>query len=438
MLPRVEVLPKEQTTSSWFAAMGKMTPAYELAETLAVDWLIVGAGWVGLAAARRLAELCPDARIALIDAMRIGNGPGGRSAGFAIDLAHNPRKAVFLDDRQTNSEEKTVNLSGIDYLRRGVETHALDCDWDPRGKIHAASSDGGDRRLEVFAAELEKTDEPFSWIDRDGLHATVGSRHYRRGLLTPGTVLLDPAKTPIGLARTLPENVDIYESTPATSLRLGPPHDIITPLGHVPAENLMLTANGFISHMGFFESTAIPIYTYASMTRPLTSKERDSVGREAGFRIIPADPFGTIVRRTQDRRLFFRNVYSFCPGYRTTEVQVDYARSRHQRSFEARFPEVAEIGLAHTWGGALTLAQNGGVIFGEVRENVFAAGYCNGTGIARGTAWGKTLAELAAGHDHELIAIMKRKRPPARAWPQAILSLVVRSTMAYRLWRAGV
>ncbi len=78
------------------------------------------------------------------------------------------------------------------------------------------------------------------------------------------------------------------------------------------------------------------------------------------------------------------------------------------------------------------------MIFGEVRENVFAAGYCNGTGIARGTAWGKTLAVLAAGHDNELIAIMKRKRPPTRAWPQAILSLVVRSTMAYRLWRAGV
>ena len=50
---------------------------------------------MGLHTARRLAELAPDAQIALVDAGDIGNGAAGRCAGFAIDLAHNPETSTL-------------------------------------------------------------------------------------------------------------------------------------------------------------------------------------------------------------------------------------------------------------------------------------------------------------------------------------------------------
>ena len=48
----------------------------------------LGAGVTGLAAARRLAELAPEARIVLLEQYRVGYGASGRNAGFIIDTPH--------------------------------------------------------------------------------------------------------------------------------------------------------------------------------------------------------------------------------------------------------------------------------------------------------------------------------------------------------------
>ena len=52
------------------------------------DWVVVGGGITGLCAARRLAELAPDASIALVEADRIGRTTAGRNSGFFVDLPH--------------------------------------------------------------------------------------------------------------------------------------------------------------------------------------------------------------------------------------------------------------------------------------------------------------------------------------------------------------
>lgn len=82
--------------------------------------------------ARRLGELAPDARIVRVDAGRIGgrigDGAAGRCAGFAIDLAHNPRNKHFAEDKKGNEEEFHVNVEGITYLRQAVEELGVGCD----------------------------------------------------------------------------------------------------------------------------------------------------------------------------------------------------------------------------------------------------------------------------------------------------------------------
>ena len=62
---------------------------------MAADHVIVGAGFTGLAAARRLAELQPQARIIVIEATEVGEGSSGRNSGFASprDLPSGPNAA---------------------------------------------------------------------------------------------------------------------------------------------------------------------------------------------------------------------------------------------------------------------------------------------------------------------------------------------------------
>ena len=109
-IPSVE---EEITVSGWYAVLGRVPLAQLLTQEINCDHLVIGGGWMGLHCARRLAELEPDASVVLVDAGRIGNNAAGRCAGFAIDLAHNPRNAHFAEDMKGNTQEYHINLEGI-------------------------------------------------------------------------------------------------------------------------------------------------------------------------------------------------------------------------------------------------------------------------------------------------------------------------------------
>jgi glycine/D-amino acid oxidase-like deaminating enzyme len=120
-----------------------------------------------------------------------------------------------------------------------------------------------------------------------------------------------------------------------------------------------------------------------------------------------------------------------------TLPEVMDARQNQLVAFDRRWPELSKIGFEASWGGLLTLSQNGGMVFGQLAENVYGAAFCNGTGVSRGTAFGKAVAELAAGRSSPVIEILKRKIPPRRAYPKLITSLGVRFVTGRRFKKAG-
>ena len=81
-------LPRDTGVTGWNAILGS-APHYPEAEgTISADWLVIGGGFAGLSAAKRLLELRGGDRVVLLEAARIGEGPAGRNSGFMIDLPH--------------------------------------------------------------------------------------------------------------------------------------------------------------------------------------------------------------------------------------------------------------------------------------------------------------------------------------------------------------
>ncbi|WP_237684162.1 NAD(P)/FAD-dependent oxidoreductase [Pseudaminobacter soli (ex Zhang et al. 2022)] len=428
----------EATASGWYLTSGPELPLVSLNEDTSCDCLVIGAGWMGLHAARRFAELQPDARVILVDAGRIGNNAAGRCMGFAIDLAHNPRKRDFLEDVQGNRDELRTNLEGNAYLRSAVEDHGVECDWDPQGKYHSAATEHGVRDLLSFSEALDRMGQTYRWVERDEIQLITGSRHYIRALHHPGTILIHPAKYLKNAAQALPANVTVYENTPITAARYGTPTQVFEARGgQIKANKVIVCASAHLTKFGFFPDTAIPVYTFASMTRQLTPGELAQVGDRPAYGLIPADSFGTTVRRTSDNRLFLRNVYSYANNFTATHQDVIRARKQQQIAFDRRWPELSAMGFEASWGGLLTLAQNGGMVFGQLAENVFGSAFCNGTGVSRGTAFGKAIAELAAGRSSPVIDILKRRAAPVRTYPRLITSLGVRFVTGWRFKQAG-
>ncbi len=189
-LQKTRFLPRFDDGNGWFNLLPPPPSARELQDDLTADWIVIGAGYAGLSAARTLATHFPDKRIALVEADRVGRGTAGRNAGFAIDV---PFLGEAKGDLARAKRILALHRAGQAELDRLVHDHAIQCQWSQRGKYMVAV---GDRAIGV----LNKTQEMLmalgvesTPLQSEALGERLGTSHYPLGLYSPGTYLMNPA-----------------------------------------------------------------------------------------------------------------------------------------------------------------------------------------------------------------------------------------------------
>ena len=75
---RIRSFPRPDSGNGWENNLAPRAAAPALGADVTADWLVIGAGFAGLAAARRLAENRPDEHIILVDACEIATGASAR------------------------------------------------------------------------------------------------------------------------------------------------------------------------------------------------------------------------------------------------------------------------------------------------------------------------------------------------------------------------
>ena len=81
-------LPIHQGPAAWNTILGAQANADVQQGNEVADFVIIGGGFSGLSAARRLLQLQPNAKIVVLEAGRLAEGASGRNSGFMIDLPH--------------------------------------------------------------------------------------------------------------------------------------------------------------------------------------------------------------------------------------------------------------------------------------------------------------------------------------------------------------
>ncbi len=435
LIMKIARIPTVDRTNGWSAHLPPRTPRPSLNKDVAVDWVVLGAGYAGLAAARRLAQNCPDQHIGLIDAGAAGENASGRNSGFAIDLPHNVGSS--LDELEGSHRFMRLARFSIDQLQDIVRTHNIDCDWSLDGRYHAAVSQRGVKTvLEPYAKELEALGEPFEWLDADAVRAKVGSDHFTAAVFTPGGALMNPAALTRGLADTLPENVTLFEHSPVISANFQNGVHLTTAHGSLRGPKMILAANGYSEQFGFYPNRFLHLAAHGSLTRRLTESEQQAYGVDAPWGLTPANAFaGITMRYTNDRRILIRQGLGYCPSQKVTPATQQKVKRTHKQLFDARFPMLPNVEIEHTWSGIVCLSQNSAPAFGQIAPNIWTAACQNAVGVSKGTFAGTLAADLATEQDNPLIADMFSLGEPSALPPRPFLDFGVRTRFAWELWR---
>jgi len=400
------------------------------------DYLIVGAGYTGLSAARKLAELHSNKRIIIVDAQLAGEGASGRNSGYLVDTTLNDG---FTNDKKLENYKKKTNIYklGIDCVKNFIKKHQVDCDWNETGKYFASSTTKDKKILINFSKILSKLGFEHNLFSQNELKKILGTSFYKLALYTKGGILLHPGKLVRAMINTLPEKIKLYENS--TLLSWNKDKDVISckfKNGNIITKKIIFCTNGFLKSLGIKVNYNFPLTLTASMTRPLSNYEFTSIGEPMEWGVLPTRPMGATVRLTKDRRILVRNTAEVFNPFEMKESEIKKRSINQYISIKKRFPKLPSDIIESSWSGVVSRTRNSSQIFEKIDKNIFVAGCYNGSGIGVGTLFGEQIAIKASDEHSSKIEYIENRVKPTWLPPEPFLSVGVKTRLMFERLKA--
>ena len=421
---------------SWINDLNRRTNIKSLSSNEDCDWLIIGAGYTGLSAARKLGQINSNLKIILVDAQLAGEGASGRNSGYLVDTTLNDG---FTSNKEIQNYKKKTNIYslGINVVKKFIKEHQVDCDWNESGKYFASSKIEDKKILVNFSNTLFKLGFEHSILGNNELSEKLGTDFYNVGLYTKGGILLHPGKLVRAMVDTLPSNVFLYEYS--CLLNWSKNKDFIFcnfKNGVIKTKNIIFATNGFLKSLGIKGNYNFPLTLTASMTRQLSDKEFNSIGKPKEWGVLPVKPMGATIRMTKDRRILIRNTAEVHDPFKMSG-EILKKRSRVQElGIKKRFPTLPSDIIESTWSGVVSRTRNSSQIFEKIRDNIFVAGCYNGSGIGVGSLFGEQIAIKASKQNTKEIEIIESRKKPTWLPSSPFIEIVIKSRLFYERIKA--
>ena len=421
---------------SWINDLSSRNNIKTLSSNLDSEWLIVGAGYTGLSAARKLGQLFPNQKIILIDAQLAGEGASSRNSGYLVDTTLNDG---FTSNKELENYKKKSDIYklGIEAVKKFIKEYQVDCDWNECGKYFASSEAKDKKILENFSETLSKLGFQHNLLFNEVLTKRFGTNFYNVALHTKGGVLLHPGKLVRAMIDTLPENVSLYENSSLLNWeKINDSINCNLKNGTIKTKKIIFATNGFLKSLGIKPNYNFPITLTASMTRPLTDEEFKSIGEPREWGVLPVKPMGATIRMTKDRRVLIRNTAEVHNPFNMSKSKLEKRSIKQKIGIKKRFPQLPDDIIQSTWSGIVSRTRNSSQIFEKLDDNIFVAGCYNGSGIGVGTLFGEQIAIKASNEHTKEIETIEAKNKPTWLPPQPFLNLGVKARLMYERLRA--
>jgi glycine/D-amino acid oxidase-like deaminating enzyme len=363
------------------------------------DVVVVGAGYTGLTAARRLA--LAGASVAVIERGDVAAGASSRNGGQVLTGLKIDAPTLVS---QFGEDRARVLFDVAARAIRDVETilaeDGIECGFAQTGHLQAAAKPA---HFDAFRTEQALLARVFGQrvelVSRADQRSELGSDRYHGLLVDPASAAINPAQYARGLARSARRaGAMIVTGTDVTGIaREGSAWRVKTSAHDVIARDVLIATNGYTG--GATPGLArrfVPIGSYIIATEPL-GEDRASALLPRNRMAFDSKYFLFYFRRTADHRLLFGGRAEFStPGPGTTRRAAEILR----RGMVEVFPQLAEARVDYAWGGNVAFTRDQMPHAGRLDGLYYSGGYC-GHGIAMATHLGDQIARRISGETIE-------------------------------------
>jgi glycine/D-amino acid oxidase-like deaminating enzyme len=378
--------------SYWWEA----APLAALPETkppAAVDLVIVGSGYTGLAAA--LVAARGGRSVLVLEAERAGHGCSTRNGG-QVSTSIKPDYAT-LSQRHGAAQALEIRREGIralDFIAELIEREHIDCDWEVNGRFHAAHNPQQYEALAQALAHQAKGQEvPYEMVPRSEQRREIGSDRYFGGVVYPRHAQLHPGKYHAGLlAKVREAGATVIDRTRVEAVeRDGQGFSVRTAKGSVKARDVLIASNGYTGPgTPWFRRRVIPIGSYIIATEPLEPKLATELVPHARS-LSDTRKLVFYYRLSPDRR---RMLFGGRVAYNETDANVSAPRLHDAMC--AIYPQLKSARISHSWLGFVAYTFDTMPHIGRQDGLWYAMGYC-GSGVSLATYFGTRIGQQILG-----------------------------------------
>ena len=415
----------------WLNQLEKRSNYKILDKSLKCDYLIVGAGYTGLSAARSLSRIDKNKKIVIVESQLAGEGASSRNSGYLVDTTLNDGFTSDKDIKNYKTKTQIYDL-GIKAVKNFVKEHQVNCDWNECGKYFASSKLKDESTVKSFSKVLSELNFENKILYNDELCKKLGTKFYKIAIYTKGGILLNPAKLVRAMIKSLPSYIEIFENSELLNWKKIN-NKIFCKFKNceVETEKIIFCTNGFLSLLGIKKNYNFPLTLTASMTRPLTKNEYELIGNPKEWGVLPISPMGATIRFTKDKRILIRNTAEVCDATHMKKNKLNDRINLHKIGIKKRFPELPNNIIEDSWSGIVCRSRNSSQIFEKIDKNIYVAGCYNGSGIGVGTLFGEQIALMAANQQSAEIETIQSRKKPNWLPPQPLLNVGIYTRLIY-------
>lgn len=413
----------EHTASYYAACLPPRAPFADAFPAGGLDVLVLGGGLAGLSTAHELARR--GLAVGLCETNRVGWGASGRNGGFVLPGYAEGMASLTRQLGADHARElHRMSCEGVDFVRERIEAANRPDLIHGKGGLELYRHPLSDGEISAELEEHAGLGTPVTHLDRAGLAQHVRTARYHHGFLSRHGFHIDP----LGYVELLAEQARaagarIREMSPVHDVRATRDgHEVTTGDGQFRARHVVFAGSAYMDGVNStLRRAVLPVATYMVASQPI----RERLDGAILFTGCLSDTrrAGDYYRRTRDHRLLWG-------GRITTRIsQPDRLTRIMRRDIASVYPQLADIGISHTWSGLMGYAVHKMPLIASLDKGLWVATGFGGHGLNTTAIAGRVVAEAISGESDRI-----RLFSPFRArWGGGIVGRLATQAIYWRL-----